>query len=99
MADDSEDEMKYAIEYYFQGDFKYKTILAFLEKCHSIKLSRRTLMNRLKSYGLVRRGYHVDDNVVRQYIIEELDGSGRLCDYCAIWQRLDAKHGVPGTIS
>ena len=52
------------------------------------------MINHLKSYGLIRRGYHVDDNLVRQYIIEELDGSGRLCGYRAMWERLNAKHAV-----
>ena len=93
MVDDSEDEIKNAIEYCFQGGFMHKTILAFLEKYHSVKLSRRTLINHLKSYRLFdRRGYHVDDNLVRKYIIEELDGSGRLCGYRAMCQRLNAKH-------
>ena len=57
-------------------------------------MSRRTLINCLKSNGLFRRSYNVDDNLVRQYIIEELDGSGSLCGYRAMWKRLNAKHLV-----
>ena len=38
-------------------------------------------MNRLKQYGLCRRGRHVDEGVVREYIRRELDGSGSLLGY------------------
>ena len=54
------------------------TILSFLERFHDIKISRVTLLNRLKQYGLCRRGRDVDKNVVREYIRRELDGSGSL---------------------
>ena len=94
MEDQTEDEMKQAIQYYFQRGFNYETILSFLEKYHSITISRRTLLNRLKTYGLSRRGCNVDDNQIRQYIIEELDGPGRQSGYRAMWRRLKAKHGL-----
>lgn len=94
MADNREDEMREAIQYYFQRGFNYETILSFLEKYHSIELSRRTLFNRLKSYGLSRRGCNVEENQIRQYIIEELDGPGRLSGYRAMWRRLKVKHGL-----
>ena len=52
------------------------------------------MLNRLKSYGLCRRGCNVDDNQIRQYIIEELDGPVKLSGYRAMWRRLKVKHGL-----
>ena len=94
MADNSGHQSAVAIEYYFHRGVKYTTILSFLEKYHSIKLSRRTLINRLESNGLSRRGRYVDENLVRQYITEVLDGPRRLFGYRAMWCKFNAKHGI-----
>ena len=79
---------------YFKKNYTYKTILILLEKYHGIKICRSTLLNKLKEYGLKRRSNTVDQNRVRQCILEELDGSGRLLSYRAMWRRLQSKHGV-----
>ena len=89
MADEEE-----AIRYYFSRNYDYATILNFLERFNNIKMSRETLMNRLKQYGLCRRGRHVDEGVVREYIRRELDGSGSLLGYRSMWRRLHSKHGI-----
>ena len=89
MADEEE-----AIRYYFSRNYDYATILNFLERFNNIKISRGTLMNRLKQYGLCRRGRHVDEGVVRECIRRELDGSGSLLGYRSMWRRLHSKHGI-----
>ena len=88
MADEEE-----AIRYYFSQNYDYATILNFLERFNNIKISRGTLMNRLKQYGLCRRGRHVDEGVVQEYI-RELYGSGSLLGYRSMWRRLHSKHGI-----
>ena len=89
MADEEE-----AIRYYFSRNYDYATILNFLERFNNIKISRGTLMNRLKQYGLCRRGRHADEGVVRECIRRELDGSGSLLGYRSMWRRLHSKHGI-----
>ena len=74
-----------AIKYYFSRKYEYQTILDFLEKFHDIKMSKGALLNCLKEYGLKRRGVPVDEEMVRQAIQEELEGSGRLLGYRPIW--------------
>ena len=64
-----------------------------MENYHGIRISRSTLLNKVKEYGLKRRNNKVNQNHVRQCILEELDGSGRLL-YRAMWRRLQSKHGV-----
>jgi hypothetical protein len=91
MAAELEEE---AIRYYFSRSYDYATILRFLEKDHDIKISKRTLLNRLKQYGLRRRGRDVDDDIVREHIRRELDGSGSLLGYRSMWRRLHSKYGI-----
>jgi hypothetical protein len=52
-------------------NYEFITILDFLERRHGIKI-----LNRLKLYGLCRRGRAVDEQIVLEHIIRELDGSG-----------------------
>ena len=54
-----------AIRYYFSRKYKYNTILDFLEKYHDIKMSKSTLLNRLKQYGLTRRNCEINEAVLR----------------------------------
>ena len=49
MADEEE-----AIRYYFSKNYDYYTMLRFLEKFNDINMSKETLLNRLKEYGLRR---------------------------------------------
>ena len=59
MADLNVDEQKEAIIYYFFRNYKYGTILGFLERFHDIRISRRTLLNLLTdtSAGALRPIY------------------------------------------
>ena len=67
--------MEDIIREYFKKNYPYNTILQLLEKYHAIKISRSTLLNKLKEYGLQRRGNTIDRDHVRRCILEELDGS------------------------
>eukprot|EP00794_Sanderia_malayensis_P012403 gene12403-13687_t len=95
MAD--EDELEEAVRYYFLKDFEYDTILNFLEKYHGIKISKRKLQDRLKRYGLSRRtsqDNQIDEQRIRQYILLELDGPGRLLGYRALWRKLHLRYRI-----
>ena len=85
--------MEELIRYYFEKRYKYQTILDCLEKFHNIKISKRTLLNKLKEYGLGRRRYNANDDQVRNCIQQELDGSGRLLGYRAMWENFSHTTG------
>ena len=86
--------MEEAIRYYFSKNYQYKTILSLLDKFHGISISRSTLLNKLKQFGLRRRGNVVDENRIREYILREIDGCGNMLGYRAIWRRLQSKYNV-----
>ena len=86
--------MEEAIRYYFGKNYKYNTILALLEKYNNISISKRTLLNKLREYGLRRRGNIVDCNHVKDCIQRELDGSGQMLGYRSMWRRLQSKYNV-----
>ena len=71
-------------------------MLELLERCHGIKISKRTLFNHLKMYGLCRRERAIDEQIVRKYITRELDSSGSLLGYRSMWRRLHSKYGING---
>ena len=86
--------MEAAIRYYFGKNYQYKTILQFLEKFHDIKISKRTLLYKLKEYGLSRRTRNANEEQVRECIQRELDGSGQLVGYRSMWRRIRSKYGI-----
>ncbi|XP_046858691.1 uncharacterized protein LOC124452149 [Xenia sp. Carnegie-2017] len=86
--------MEDIIRNYFTKNYTYDTILQLLQKYHGIRISRSTLLNKLKLYGLQRRGNTVDKDHVRRCIVRELDGSGKLLGYRAMWRRLQSKYGL-----
>lgn len=65
-----------------------------MDKFHGITISKGTLLNKLKEYGLRRRGNVVDRNRVRECIEQELDGSGQMLGYRAMWRRLQSKYDI-----
>ena len=67
-----------AIRCHFQRNYSYDTILEFLNEFHGISMSKRTLLNRLRGYGLS----------------SELQGSGNLLGYRAMWRRLSLKYEI-----
>ena len=94
MAEMAGTEKEEAIRHYFSKNYDYNTILNFLEKYHEIKISKRTLLNRLKVFGLCRRGRAVDEQLVREHILRELDGSGSLLGYSSMWRRFNSKYDI-----
>ena len=70
------------------------TLLWIFLQFHDIHISRRTLLNRLKKYGLRRRGCEGDVSLIRELIRRELDGYGSLLGYRAMWKRLRSKYGI-----
>ena len=53
------------VKNYFNKNCTYGVILYCPEKYHGIIISRATLLNRLKDYGLRRRGCEVKEDRVR----------------------------------
>ena len=92
MADAEQEETM--IRHYFSLNYDYNTILCFLERNHGIKISKRTLLNRLNEYQLRRRHRNVDKEIVRECILRELDGSGSLRGYRSMWRILHSKYGI-----
>ena len=88
------EEEEEAIRYYFQRNYSYNTILDFLNEFHGINMSKRTLLNRLRGYGLSRRSRNINVDVLRDHINRELQGSGNLLGYRAMWRRLHLKYGI-----
>ena len=91
-----EDELEQLVRYYFSGNYDYRTILSFLERFHGVKISKRKLQDHLKIYCLLRRGsqHQVDDQLIRQLILQELDGPGLLLGYWALWRKLQLKYSI-----
>ena len=58
---------KSIITFYFSRGFDYKSTLHMLSKQHTIKMSRRTLKNRLKEFGLRRKLALYDEIEVRRH--------------------------------
>lgn len=99
--EDSDSENEYEIDeegiitYYFNCGFSYEEILLFLDKRHNCKMSRSTLLRRLKVYGLSRRGFarnqHADCIIdqVRQRVREIVNGPGSSGGYRTLWHTLE----------
>lgn len=84
---DGEDESS-LISYYFSRGYKYEAIVIFLKKYHGIKVSLRTLKNRLKKYNLKRKLPNYDLEMVRERIRHELAGPGCQRGYRSMWNML-----------
>jgi hypothetical protein len=88
------EEEEEAIRYYFRRSDDYNAILEFLDKYHDIRMSKRTLLNHLRDYGLNRRNCNVDEDLLRDHINRELQDSGNLLGYRAMWRRLHLKYDI-----
>lgn len=89
-----EEEEEEAIRFYFFRGFDYSAILQFLQRYHGITMCYRTLLNRLKFYGLRRRECQFDEVQVRRCIQQELQSSGSLLGYRAMWRKLLLKYNI-----
>ena len=74
---------KDAIGHYFNGGFKYQTIINFLKQHHDINISLWTLKRRLVEYGLTKKG-NVSVQRVCSVIEHEIKGPSALLGYRSI---------------
>ena len=86
MADAQQEEN--LIKEYFSKGFKYKEIIEFLTKNHSINMSIATLKRRIKLYGLQRKNADYDIDVITEKIRTILDGPGCIAGYRHVWHTL-----------
>lgn len=86
MADAQQEEN--LIKEYFSKGFKYKEIIEFLTKNHSINMSITTLKRRIKLYGLQRKNADYDIDVITEKIRTILDGPGCIAGYRHVWHTL-----------
>ena len=82
---------------YIRKGCTYNEILQFLKHEHFIKMSLRTLNNRVKTYGIGKRSrnnYHGDINQLRSVIREEVRGFRQLLGNCSMWNHLHLNHDI-----
>ena len=82
---------------YIRKGYTYNEILQFLKHEHFIKISLRTLNNRVKTYGIGKRNqnnYHGDVNQLKSVIGEEVQGCGQLLGYLSMWNHLRLNHNI-----
>ncbi|XP_026119239.1 uncharacterized protein LOC113098401 [Carassius auratus] len=82
------------IRAYFRKDHSNEIIRDFLESKHGIVMSLKTLKRRLKRLNLSRRANYTPLETVNAAITTELNGSGQLLGYRAMWQTLRQKHSL-----
>lgn len=82
------------IKDYFDQGYTYAVILDMLSTLHNIKMSLRSLKTRLKETELFRRKDVTLSPLVdvRNAILMELRGPGRLFGYQTMWQVLKQKY-------
>lgn len=80
------------IKNYFACGMSYPDMLVLLFVIHGIKLSLRQLNRILKGNNLFRRKNKTPDDVIRNYIHAEIEGSGHCVGYRSMWQRLVRDH-------
>ena len=67
--------MEAIVDQYFHAGFKYKEIIALLERCHGKKVSLRTLHRLLRQQNLYRKGIQSPVPDIVSFIQHELQGS------------------------
>lgn len=96
---DSEDDVNFdeenIIKYYFKRGFGYNEIVNLLEKRHNHQTSYSTLLRRMKTYGLSRRGFSSREDFdaitekVRRRVGEIINGPGSCEGYRSVWHTLE----------
>ena len=82
------------IEHYFNRDYSYDVIVAFLEIHHDIVISKSTLKRRLRQYGLKRRSSNISFQALRAIIQREIEGPNSLVGYRGMWNHLKRSYGI-----
>ena len=83
------------LKYYFYRGFSCQEILVFLSDRHQYEISYSTLLRRLKSYGLMRRGITNQDGFDDTFLQlqgrmhELIRGSGGSVGYRSMWHTLE----------
>uniref|UniRef100_A0A1A8MDN9 Integrase core domain-containing protein n=2 Tax=Nothobranchius pienaari TaxID=704102 RepID=A0A1A8MDN9_9TELE len=85
-------EVEGLIHKYFTEGHTLEVITDFLAIRHNISLSLSSLKRRLRDADLTRRINYTPIATVRSAIVEELQGSGKLLGYRAMWQILKQKY-------
>ena len=62
-----------------------------LRKHHNITISLSTLKRKLKQYKLHRNKVEFDLQVLRNTIVEIIDGPGCSVGYCSVWHALQQR--------
>ena len=76
--------MEAIVDQYFHVGFKYKEIIALLERCHRKKASLRTLHLLLRQQNLYGKGIESPVPDIVSFIQHELQGSGSCIRYHAM---------------
>ena len=82
---------------YIRKGYTYNKMLQFLKHEHFIKMSLRTLNNRVKTYSIAKRSqnnYHADINQLKSVIGEEVRGYGQLLGCRSMWNHLRLNHDI-----
>ena len=86
----AEDE-RMLLESLFYKGYEYEEILYMLRNQHNITISLSTLKRKLRQYNLHRNGVEFDLPVLRNAIVEILDGPGCSVGYRSVWHALQRK--------
>ena len=78
----------------FRKGHSSTVICDFLETKHGIVMSLKTLKRRLKQLNLSRRASYAPMETLNSAIRTELNGSGQLLGYRAMWQTLQQTHSL-----
>ena len=79
--------MEAIVDQCFHAGFKYKEIIALLERCHKKKVNLRTLHRLLPYQNLYWKGIKSPVSGIVSFIQHELQGSGSCIGYRAMQQR------------
>ena len=87
------DTFKLLEEYFHQG-YPNQAIVDLLEKLHGVRMHVRTLKRRLKALGLRRKEGDCDEDLLRNLIKQEMQGTDSLDGYRYVWHSLRLKYHV-----
>ncbi|KAJ8684554.1 hypothetical protein QAD02_020346 [Eretmocerus hayati] len=82
-------EVNQLVGKYFHKDYSHAAIIKMLHRKYNITISQRTLSRITAELGLKRK--NIEESPLEHVIVAlaiELDGSGRILGYRAMWQRI-----------
>ena len=75
---------------FFKG-YEYQEFLHMLRKHHNVTISLSTIKGELKQYKLHRNKMDFDPQVLRNAIVDIIDGLGSSVGYRSVWHSLQKK--------